>query len=249
MNSESIPTLASSPRPNGPNNLGDGPIWRNYIHLYLPAIVSTVLVFYGASIAQTLGFAHFAGGDTTIPLVLVSALFTYILGSQFYLQNPRLASPEQHVRFTRKNALYRALVLVTYGRLYGTPFNFVFFLVDLLCSFAVDRLIGERPIGTPQRHSEFLTVLVWVAGSSLLGFIIPPAVPIVGLLIGAMDRTLWRTAYIALIDDVIGILAQPNVRTLGGKATLFVVQAGTITFLGYLGSSWMRSRVAANAED
>jgi len=239
--------MAASPQPPGPNGLGNIPPWRQYIHLYLPAIASIVLVFHGTSIARTLGFTRFPGGDPSIPLVLFSALFTHILGSQFYPPNQRITSPEQQIRFTRKNTFYRALVLVTYGRLYGTQFNLVFFLADLLCSFAADRLVGERPIGTPQRRSEFVVALAWVAGSYLLGLAIPLSVPIVGLLVVALDRTLWRTAYIALVDDIIGVLTKPNVRSLKGRATLFVVQAGTINLLSFLGSSWIRRRATAGA--
>lgn len=60
------------------------------------------------------------------------------------------------------------------------------------------------------------------------------------LIAGAADRTIWRTAYVALVDDVIGVLARPDVKTLRGKAVLVSVQAFTITSLMYVALSMMR---------
>lgn len=207
-------------------------------------IVAFILVFHGEDIAQRLGFSQFDRGNT-LPIILASAIPTYLLGSIVYPPNRPNATPEQSIRFTRKNAMNRALVLLTYGRLFGTSFDPIFYGVDVLCSFAVDSIIGERPAGAPQRRSEFFVALLWVTGSWIFHQIIPFSTPVIGLFIGAADRTLWRTGYIALVDDVVGVLARPNIRSLRGKVTLVLIQAFTITSLNYVARSFVRRYVLA----
>jgi predicted small integral membrane protein len=131
-------------------------------------------------------------------------------------------------------------VLATYGRLFGTPFNLQFLIADFMFSYIMGMAIGERPAGTRQRRSEFLVALLWVAGSGLLMSLAPPSMPTLSFWVGLVDRTVWRAAYLALVDDIIGVLARPNVRTLKGKVTLILVQSFTITSLVYFALLWVQ---------
>jgi hypothetical protein len=150
-------------------------------------------------------------------------------------------TPEQAIRFTRKNHLYRAGVLATYGRIYGTPFNVIFYISDVLLSLAADSIIGERPVGTKQRRSEFLTVLLWVFGSNIVQMlVIPIDTSGLGLVVGMVDRTLWRAVYVVLVDDVVGVLTRPHIRTLTGKATLVLVQTIMILWMVYVVSAGLK---------
>ena len=56
-----------------------------------------------------------------------------------------------------------------------------------------------------------------------------------------VDRTLFRTAYVALVDDVLGVLTQPNVRTFKGKITLIATQAFLICAIGLVFVAWAMS--------
>jgi hypothetical protein len=210
----------------------------------MPLISSIVLMVYAPTIIQTLGLND---GGPIVAVVLSSAIPTYLIGSMFYPTNRPDPSPEESIRFTRKNDLYRAGVIATYGRLYGTPFNIMFYIMDVVFSFMVDNVIGERPVGTKQRRSEFLVALLWVIGSQVVQVFVPIGTPGVGLFIGMVDRTLWRTAYIALVDDVIGVLTRPNLRRLRGKATLVLVQAFVVFSIEYLVLTW--GKVLAKAQD
>jgi hypothetical protein len=69
---------------------------------------------------------------------------------------------------------------------------------------------------------------------------VPADMPKLVFLAIAFDRTVWRAAYVALVDDIIGVLARPNVRTIRGKVTLVGVQACTIVALVYWGLSTMK---------
>ncbi|KAF2851732.1 hypothetical protein T440DRAFT_554171 [Plenodomus tracheiphilus IPT5] len=219
------------------------PKWRKYVHLYLPVVVSFILIISAEKLSQRIGFSRFDRGNT-LPIILASAIPTYLLGSTVYPSNRPDPTPEQSIRFTRRKDIYRALVLLTYGRLFGTSFNFIFYGLDVLCSFAMDTVIGERPIGTPQRRSEFIVACLWVVGSWILHQVIPFSTPIVGLFLGIAERTLWRTAYVALVDDVVGVLARPNVRRVRGKVTLVLVQSFIITSFNYLARSFLKRLVS-----
>ncbi|KAF1947333.1 hypothetical protein EJ02DRAFT_449909 [Clathrospora elynae] len=210
-----------------------------YVHLYLPLITIVFHIFCTPTIARFLGFTEDEGWKPML-LVAFSAIPTYLLGSLVYPANRPDPSPEERIRFTRKNYLYRAAVIFTYGRLYGTPFNIIFYTMDLVCSFAADVVIGERLVGAPQRQSEFLVALLWVAGSAVLQRLIPISNSGIGVLVGAADRTLWRTAYVALVDDVVGVLTRPDVRTLTGKGTLILLQTFTIMSFVILFFAWLR---------
>jgi hypothetical protein len=81
---------------------------------------------------------------------------------------------------------------------------------------------------------------MWVAGSAVVQMYIPPDMPQLVFLAMAVDRTVWRAAYVALVDDIIGVLARPDLRTIRGKVTLVLVQAVTIVALVYWGLSTMK---------
>jgi hypothetical protein len=212
----------------------------------MPLISSVVLLVYVPTIIQTLGLKD---GGSVVAVVLSSAIPTYLIGSLFYPTNLPDPSPIESIRFTRKNDLYRAGVIATYGRLYGTPFNVMFYIRDVVCSFVADNVIGERPVGTKQRRSEFLVALLWVIGSQVVQVFVPIGTSGVGLFLGMMDRTLWRTTYIALVDDVIGVLTRPNLRRLRGKATLVLVQAFVIFMIESVLLTWGKALAKSLEED
>jgi hypothetical protein len=235
---EAPPDAPQSAKPNAP-------AWRAYAHLYVPLIVAFLLSIFGPTIVGYLGSRNY--GDYSVYLTIASAeLTTYWLSSQIYPTDRADTAPEQNVRFTRKNDLYRAAVLFTYRWLYGTPFNLVFFVTDFLLSYPVGSLIGERSAGTKQRRSEFFTALLWVTGSWTLQQNAPASIQFYILF---ADRVLWRTMYIALVDDVVGVLSRPDVKTLKGKMILVFVQTFTITSVAWLLLSWQKQSMLARQRD
>lgn len=70
--------------------------------------------------------------------------------------------------------------------------------------------------------------------------IVPPSMETMYFWLTMGDRAIWRAAYLALVDDVIGLLAYPNVRTVRGRVTLVLAQAFTITSLVWFGLSWIK---------
>jgi hypothetical protein len=206
-----------------------------YAHLYMPLITSLLISTNGPILK------HFSDPNNDswdmFLLVAASALPTYYIASTLYPANP---PAEESVRFSREHDANRALVLATYGRWFGTPFNLQFLVMDFLCSYAIGTAIGERPAGTKQRKSEFLVALLWVAASAVVQMYVPADMPKLVFLAIAFDRTVWRAAYVALVDDIIGVLARPNIRTIRGKVTLVGVQACTIVALVYWGLSTMK---------
>jgi hypothetical protein len=218
------------------------PAWRRYIHFYLP-LTTAFLLFRTAPTLAALADSIYLRNDKAPNIILLVALFalpTYLIGSFFYPTNRPEPTPDQCVRFTRKSDIYRALVLVTYGRLYGTPFNLQFVIADLVMSYVAGEIIGERPAGTKQRRSEFFVALLWLGGSWVVFNNVPRSMETLYVLAGSADRTIWRTAYVALVDDVIGVLTRPDVKTVKGKIVLVLVQAFTITSLMYVALSMMR---------
>jgi hypothetical protein len=209
-----------------------------YAHLYMPLITS-LLISINGPILKHFSDPHNDSWDMFL-LVAASALPTYYVASTLYPSNPPAPTPEQTVRFSREHEANRALVLATYGRWFGTPFNLQFLVMDFICSYGIGAAIGERPAGTKPRKSEFLVALMWVAGSAVVQMYIPPDMPQLVFLAMAVDRTVWRAAYVALVDDVIGALARPDLRTIRGKVTLVLVQAVTIVALVYWGLSTMK---------
>jgi hypothetical protein len=203
-------------------------------------LITAVLIFTNGPIVANFANPANDSPQNIIWLTAASALPTYFVASRFYPASRPDPTPEEAVRFTRKHDAYRALVLATYGRLFGTPFNLQFLIADFMFSYIMGMAIGERPAGTRQRRSEFLVALLWVAGSGLLMSLAPPSMPTLSFWVGLVDRTVWRAAYLALVDDIIGVLARPNVRTLKGKVTLILVQSFTITSLVYFALLWVQ---------
>jgi hypothetical protein len=218
------------------------PAWRKYIFLYSPLVTHIFLLIFTRAISQALGLEN---GVQTFAFVAFSAIPTYLIGSLIYPTNRPDPTPDESIRFTRKNDFYRTAVIATYGRIFGTPFNIMFVIADVIISFGADNFIGERPAGTEQRRSEFLVALLWVVGSQVVQIFIPISTPVVGLLIGMADRTLWRTAYVALVDDVVGVLTRPNLRTLKGKVEVVLVQSFVILSISYMVLSWLRRQSEA----
>jgi len=69
---------------------------------------------------------------------------------------------------------------------------------------------------------------------------VPPNMSTLSFLLVAIDRTLWRAGWLALVDDVVAVLSRPDVRTLRGKVTLVLVQAFTITGIVWFVLAWVR---------
>ncbi len=191
--------------------------WHQQICLCLPLITSALNVIY----ALLTNYIN-------LQFLLVSIIPTFLLSSLMCSTGRVEPSIEESERFTRRNDLYRAGVLFTYGRLYGTPFKLGFYISDLVFSYVADNFVGRQTGSRSRQRSEFLRVLPWVIGSSLAGLIFPFTASAIGLVLGTIDRTLWRTAYIALVDDVIDILTWPDMGTWKGKFCILLSQAITI---------------------
>ena len=219
------------------------PSWRAYVHLYTPLITTGLLLLSGPFIDALNPTDNEPG--YRLAVAILSAIPTYFVASRFYPIDRPDATPEQAVRFTRRNVIYRAAVLFTYRWLYGTRFDLSFFMADMTMSYAVDLVIRERPAGTQPRRSEFAVAALWTAASSALMSVAPPALFV---LVGAVDRTMWRASYMALVDDVIGVLAHPNVKTFKGRVVLLCVQAFTIASLLNLARAWARRSLYAQLE-
>lgn len=165
------------------------------------------------------------------------AILTNWVATFFYPTDRAEPTSEQTIRFSRKKDVYRAAILFTYRWIFGTPFDLQFFIADLTMSYGLGSVIGERPAGTKQRRSEFGVHLLWVAGNAVLVHFAPSMLT---YWVNVVDRVLWRAAYIALVDDVIGVLARPNVKTWKGKLVLVLTQAFTIAYLSWQLLSWKR---------
>ncbi|KAH5749767.1 hypothetical protein HBI17_107090 [Parastagonospora nodorum] len=217
---------ASSPPSAPPPPVPDAllPALKRYAHLYMPLITAIVMAIISAP-------------DRPTPWLLFAtfALPTYLLASMIYPANREV--PDHVVRFTRRHDAFRALVLFMYGRLFGTPFNLQFLIADYIASYVLGYAIGEKP---HKRHSEFLLALAWVGASALvLNYLLPG-----NFWVTVADRAIWRAAWLALVDDVVGALERPDVRTAGGRARLVIVQAGVI-----LGVVWWLQAVARRGRE
>jgi hypothetical protein len=231
-------TKNASPPPPPPPPL---PASRKYAHLYMPLI--TILLLMSNS-GRVTNLTNPNKDHPIYPMILTmfSAIPTYLASSTLYPANPPRPTPAQAIRFTRKHDAYRALVLAAYGRLYGTPFNMRFLIADFMLSYAVGEAIGERPAGTPQRRSEFLVALVWVLASFMLETFVPvfmvlfgvPGLEDVVYWLVIADRTIWRAAWLALVDDVVGSLVWPDVRRFRGRVGVVVAQSVMITGIVFI---------------
>jgi hypothetical protein len=205
-------------------------------------LITVALILSNGGILAHLSNPSQTRPQNTILFVCASAIPTYLVASFLYPTNCPEPSHEEAIRFTRKHEAYRAIVLATYGRLHGTPFNLQFLIADFMLSYTVEYVISERPAGARQRRSEFLVVLLWLVGNGILWKLVPPSMWTLSFVVGAIDRTIWRAAYLALVDDIIGTLSRPNVRTFAGKVTLVLVQSFTITSLVSLALAWTKRR-------
>jgi hypothetical protein len=222
------------------------PARLRYVHLYMP-LITVALILTNSGILAHLSNPSQIWPQNTALLVSASAIPTYLVASFLYPARRPDPSHEEAIRFTRKHDAYRALVLATYGQLHGTPLNLRFLIADFMFSYVIGYAIGERPAGAQQRRSEFCIALLWVAGSGILCMLVPPSMGSLSFVAMAIDRTIWRAAYLALVDDIIGVLSQPNLRTLGGKVTLVLLQSFTITSLVYLLLAWARRTMDADS--
>ncbi|KAJ4984832.1 hypothetical protein SVAN01_09705 [Stagonosporopsis vannaccii] len=229
------PDVASESFPSSPSPSYSS--WRTGAHLYFPFV--TVVLF------MTLG-SPFESTQANILCVIFSAIPTNLAASLVYPTDRPEPTPKEAVRFSRKSDIYRAAILFTYRWLFGTPFNLYFFIIDFMMTYPFGSLIGERPASAKQRRSEFGVHLLWAAGSAALVFIAPSF-----LSFGAnlADRVIWRVTYIALVDDIVGALSRPNLKTWKGKARLVLTQAFVILFTCWLLLSWKRDMILAYQND
>ena len=207
--------------------------WRTAAHLYFPFITVALFMTCGSPVDAV---------PATIVCVILSALPTNWLASLFYPTDRPEPTPQQTIRFSRKSDIYRAAILFTYRWLFGTPFNLRFFIADFLAGYLISIVIAERPAGTKQRRSEFIVHATLVAINTALVYIAPSGLAFVLML---LDRMVWRAAYIALVDDVIGVLTRPNLKTWKGKVVLVLTQALTIVFSCWMLLRWRRDMMLA----
>ncbi|KAF9731725.1 hypothetical protein PMIN03_008525 [Paraphaeosphaeria minitans] len=203
----------SSPGPSPPPNMSEAapqpsaPAWRAFVHLYLPVLTIAFLTLFIAN-----PFSHRA-------LLLASAVPTYFFASLVYRPRPRPA-----VRFSRRSDLLRAAVLFTYGRLLGTPFNLFNYLLDVLASYGVGAVL-DQPEGAPPRRSEFFVQALLTTASTVVFGFVPPSWTWTWVIMGGIDREMYRAAYLALVDDIVRVLGYPEVGSKRGKALVVAVQA------------------------
>lgn len=213
--------------------------WRTTAHLYFPFITVALFMTFGSPVDTI---------PATVLCIILSAIPTNWLASFFYPPDRPEPTPQQAIRFSRKSDIYRAAILFTYRWLYGTPFNLQFFIADFLTGYLISVAIAERPAGTKQRRSEFIVHATLVLINAALMYIVPSGL---GFVLMFLDRMIWRAAYIALVDDVIGVLARPNVKTWQGKVVLVLTQAFTILFTCWMLLRWKRDMLLSfeNNED
>lgn len=197
----------SEPQASGPMAPSPIPAWRAFAHLYFPALT---IIFLTSSVPDP--FSHRA-------LLLASAIPTYCLASLVHKPRPR---PTE--RFTRRSDLYRAAVLFTYGRLLGTPFDLLNFVLDFFATYGIGAILDQDEGAPPRRSEFFVHGLLTTASSMVFGFI-PPSWTWTWIIMGSIDRAMFRAAYLALVDDVVKVLAYPQVGSKRGKAVVVGVQA------------------------
>jgi hypothetical protein len=137
-------------------------------------------------------------------LLLASALPTHYLASLVHQPRPRPIE-----RFTRRSGLHRAAVL---------------YALDIVASYSIGGVL-DRPEGAPPRRSEFFVHALATAASTLVFNFIPPSWGLAWTAMGAIDRSMYRAAYLALVDDVVRILAYPEMGSKKEVAVVVGVQA------------------------
>lgn len=181
--------------------------WRAYAHFYAPIFTSAVLLF---TIPNP--FEHRV-------LLLASAIPTHFLASLVHQSRPR---PSE--RFTHHSDLRRALVLFAYGRLLGTPFNLMNYVKDLFAIYGISAVL-DRAEGEPPRKSEFFAHALIACATTLLFGFTPPSWETTWVIMGSVDRVMYRAAWLALVDDVVKVLAYPNLGTKKERVVVLLVQA------------------------
>lgn len=185
------------------------------------------------------------------PLLLASALPTYFLASLVHQPRPRPI-----VRFTRSSDVIRAAVLFAYGRLMGTPFNLVNYILDLLSEYGLGAAL-DRPEGMPRKWSDFLVYALATGVSGIVFDMIPRNWGLAWTIVGALDRTLWRASWMALVDDVVKVLGYPRTEQKRGKVLVMGVQGVLIAvsvmwvyFVWWagMGYSWQKERMTQGGE-
>jgi hypothetical protein len=207
--------------------------WRTAAHLYFPFITVALFMTFGSPVDTI---------PATVVCIVLSAIPTNWLASFFYPPDRPEPTPQQAIRFSRKSDIYRAAILFTYRWLYGTPFNLQFFIADFLTGYLLSVAIAERPAGTKQRRSEFIVHATLVVINAGLMYILPSGL---GFVLMFLDRMIWRAAYIALVDDVVGVLTRPNLKTWKGKVVLVLTQAFTILFMSWMLLRWKRDMIVS----
>lgn len=228
--SDPKPATASPPVPSYSR-------WRTAAHLYLPFVTVALFMTFGSP---------FDTIPANVMCVILSAIPTNWFASFFYPADRPEPTPQQAIRFSRKSDIYRGAILFTYRWLFGTPFNLRFFIADFATGYLISVAIAERPAGTKQRRSEFIVHLTLIAINAVLIQITPSFLSDMLMLV---DRMIWRAAYIALVDDVIGVLSRPNLKTWKGKVVLVLTQAFTIFFTCFILLRWRRYMILALQED
>ncbi|KAJ4383810.1 hypothetical protein N0V86_000653 [Didymella sp. IMI 355093] len=211
--------------------------WRTAAHLYFPFVTVAMFQAFGAPFDTVSG---------NVICVFLSAIPTNWFASLFYPADRPEPTPEQAIRFSRKSDIYRAAILFTYRWFYGTPFNLGFFIADFITGYLISFAIAERPAGTKQRRSEFIVHLTLIFINEMLMRLVPS---FLGNMLLSIDRMIWRAAYIALVDDVIGVLTRPNLKTWKGKVVLVLTQAFIILFTSMMILRWRMNMTLAFEND
>ena len=141
--------------------------------------------------------------------------------------------------------MYRAVILFTYRWIFGTPFNLAFFVADFMLSYGLGYVVGERPAGTKPCRSEFVAHLPWFLGS---GIVMQFAPSFLTWLAVVADRCIWRATYIALVDDIVGVMGRPHLNTWQGKLRLVLVQSVVIFFSCYVLLRWKRDLILGDKD-
>jgi hypothetical protein len=177
------------------------------VHLYFPVLTNIFLTLFVAD-----PFSHRA-------FLLASALPTHYLASLVHRPRPRPLE-----RFTRRSGFHRAAVLFTYGRIHGTPFTLLNYALDIVANYGIGGIL-DLPEGAPPRRSEFFVHALVTVASTLVFRFTPPSWGLAWTVMGGIDRTMYRAAYLALVDDVVRVLAYPEVGSKKEVAVVVGVQA------------------------
>ena len=110
-----------------------------------------------------------------------------------------------------------------------TPFNIIYYGIDLISSFALSAVL-DRPESAAPRRSELFVHALLAGVSGLVWGVIPPSWGLARAVMGAVDRAMWRASWMALVDDVVKVLAYPDTGRKTGKALVVGVQALLILF-------------------